>query len=65
MKLSLNLEQRKVLSSFLNSLAVAWFVAAFITPSLEPEVSALTYLTYIANMVFALYLSIAFLKEEV
>lgn len=63
MKLTFNQEQRKSLSSFFSSLAVAWFVAAFVTPTIEPNVVLLTYAVYISNMLFALYISLVFLED--
>lgn len=63
MNILLNLSQKKALSNFFSNVAVAWFVALFITPSIR-DIDPLTVLRFIANMVFALYLSLFLLKEN-
>lgn len=63
MKVSLNLEQKKLLSSFFNSIAVAWFIGAFVVPKLSPEFDLLTLAKYIGNMIIALAIAVYLLKE--
>jgi hypothetical protein len=58
-----NIEQRKSLAAFFNSLAVAWFVALFATPSVAKDVSLLTLIQYLVNMLLALFFSLYFLKD--
>lgn len=65
MQFSLNISQRKALSQFFISIAVAWFVGAFITPQIAPEFGPLTLIRYIGNMFGAILLSLYFLKEEI
>lgn len=65
MKLPLNYSQKKVLSSFFINVAVAWFVAAFVTPEITSELNILTLFRYLANMILALFLALLFLKEEI
>ena len=62
MKIILNSEQSKSLSSFFNNIAVAWFVAAFVTPNVLAQFYPLNLLLYFANMIGALLLSLLFLK---
>ena len=57
-RLDLNIEQRKVLSSFFTSLAVGWFSAIFIVQNLDPHLSVLTLIRYIGSMVLALVLAV-------
>ncbi len=62
--MKLNSFQKEALSSFFNNIAVAWFIAAFITPVISSEIKALTTLQFIVNMMGALYISLFLLKEE-
>lgn len=55
--------QKQSLSTFFNNIAVAWFVAIFITPTLISNVKLLTIIAYAVNMIVALYLSLFLLKE--
>ena len=59
----LNFDQRKALSQFFNGVAVAWFAAFFSVPVIEPQISVLTMLQIIANIVGALGLSLYVLKD--
>lgn len=63
MKVLLNLEQKKSLSSFFNSLAVGWFLALFATPNIAESFNPLTLVIYLVNMIGALYISLFLLKE--
>lgn len=64
MSVKLNWEQRKALSSFFISIAVAWFIDAFVSPQISPEFNLLTLIRYLVNMIGALILALMFLKEE-
>lgn len=64
MRITLNLAQRRSLSTFFNNIAVAWFGAAFITPSIELSFNPLTIIKFLVNMIAALYLSLVFLEDE-
>lgn len=59
----LNVEQRKALSAFFQSLAVAWFVGAFVVPYVSSEFSLLIFLKYIVNIIVNLTLSLLFLYK--
>ena len=63
MVIKLNSEQRKSLASFFNSLAVAWFVAVFATPIIAFDITALTIVRYLVNMVSALVVAHYLLKD--
>lgn len=64
MKFTLNKSQKEGLSDFFNSLAVGWFTAIFLTPTLAPQKSNLLILSlYGASMVVALVISLSLRKE--
>ncbi len=60
----LDRSQKEALSNFFNNIAVAWFIAIFVSPSLASGFSWLTFIAYSFNMIGALYISMALLKEE-
>lgn len=64
MKITFNFDQRKSLSSFFNSIAVAWFVALFIPPTITPYFNPLITVTQFVNMLGALYLSLFIIEKE-
>jgi hypothetical protein len=59
----LNTQQRKNLASFFNSLAVAWFVGAFVVPYINFEFTWLILLKYIVNIIADLTISHLLLLE--
>lgn len=61
----LNLTQRKALSEFFVNVGVAWFAAAFVTPSVVPNFRLLTLLMHVVNMCGAVYLALYLLREEI
>lgn len=64
MKVILNFSQKKSLSSFFNNIAVGWFIAGIVAPSLTLEFDLLTLTKVIANILLNLYLSLILLREE-
>ena len=64
-KFSFNVEQRKSLAEFLNTIAAAWFVTLFATPTIAPGVSWLTFIIYIGNILIALIISMQLLREDI
>lgn len=57
MILHLNSDQRRNLASFFNSIAVAWFVGAFVVPYLSQEFNWLILCKYIVNIIADLTVS--------
>lgn len=64
MKVRLNFEQRKSLSDFFKSLAVAWFAAAFTVPVVDQQYAPLIIIRFLSNMFIALFVSLYLLKED-
>lgn len=64
MIVQLNLDQKKSLSGFFNNIAVAWFGATFISPALKSEIAVLTFLSYFANIIISLYISLYLLRKK-
>lgn len=60
----LNGSQKKALSSFFVSIAVAWFSAIFAVPVFEPQVNLLTLSRFGINMLGAIYIALFLLKGE-
>ena len=64
MATSLNLEQRKALSSFFIGIAIAWFVGLFVAPKLSDAFDTLTITRYIVNIISTLYISLYLLRRK-
>lgn len=58
MRLDLNIEQQKSLAGFFSNISVAWFIAAFVTPtSIENLIKFMVY------GIFSLYSSLLILRR--
>jgi len=60
----LNQEQKKSLSSFFTGISVGWFIALFASPNFLSDIKPLTIVSYLVNIIGAIFLSLFVLKEE-